>query len=188
MIIKYFSLTILFVILLASCKDSGSKNAILLEKYPLPNIDSLVKNQVEVLSGKTILKKIIFNGKEEILSLETDTTFWKSELSVFSNLEINKPSLIGAYYKSRINNKIIFERKTGEQKGAILVTTIISPNGNLLDISGIVQDKNYLYSSEQVLSMTFSENSQTLKSYNFSGYQKMIAKDTVFFEIDGKVK
>lgn len=174
----------IFIFILISCFD---KNFVIKKQYLLPNIDSLINSQVKFLSNKRVIKKVILNGKEEILLLKTDTTFWKSELSIFSNLEINKPSLIGAYNKVRKKNVLIFNRKKGEKKSAIQVIINTSQNGDILSISGILLEKNYLYLSEQKLSMVFDKNSKLLKSYKFSGYQKLITRDTVFFEINGEL-
>lgn len=184
---KYFTLFVVFGLLLFSCSDLQVNRDVLIEKYSVPNIDSLISQQVRMLDGRKVNKKVILDGNEEVSTIGSDSIFWKSELSVFSNLEINKSSLIGAYDKVEKDNTIAFERREGEKKGPLNIK-IISSGRDLLQVSGTLNDINPLYSSRQKLLLSFDEKSQSLKSYQFSGYQKLILKDTIFFEVSGRVE
>jgi hypothetical protein len=187
--IKYISPLSLLFIFCMGCNDFKSSEKITIGKYALPNIDSLITAQTDVLNTKAVVKKVKLNDKTESLNLVSDASFWKSELSVFSELEINKNSLIGAYNTLSTGEfQLTFDRKVDENRGADLVKIKRSESGALLQLSGTIRAVNYLYSSEQVLVLGFNENSGLIENYSFSGFQKLISKDTVFFEIEGTVQ
>ena len=189
MSIKYISsLSLLFIFCIA-CNDFQSSEKITIGKYALPNIDSLITAQINGLNTKQVIKKVTLNDITESLNLVSDTSFWKSELSVFSELEINKNSLIGAYNTLSTGDfQLRFNRKVDENRGADIVKIKRSESGALLQLSGNIRAVNYLYSSEQVLNLKFNKNSGLIENYSFSGFQKLISKDTVFFEIEGIVE
>lgn len=184
---------LLIVIMLASCENKRSETAYY---YPL---DSLLNEQVQflTLSRATLVKKAFIDGKEESVSFTPkDTTRWKYELDVFSELrDINKPANVGKYrtekgLKDSTSNLLIYTIESTETMPVVFMNVYyLDTLSDIRKIEGFYREESSLLKSARHLSMEFENinNKIVLTSYSIKGGQKMLLGDSVQFSVHGMV-
>ncbi|MEQ6120798.1 hypothetical protein [Reichenbachiella sp. MALMAid0571] len=178
-------LSVITLHVFVSCEDlvmqktTGIKN-----DFQFVDLDSLLKSQVKVLNGKKLEKKVSIKGKEEKLLLVPDSTDLASDLKVFSDLNLDQAKYNGEYDIANSGNTTTFQRK-GE-KGPQKVTVTRNNVAQIVSIEGQYNESNMVFDSFRKYRLEFDNSSSSIRSYQFSGYQKLIFNDTVFFDIKGK--
>lgn len=181
-------LAIVFPIFI-SCENNVSKDRKLVNEGFL-DIDSLVTSQLESLSGKTLMKSVSMDAESEEKEFVPGREDWQQELKVFQDLNINKPAFIGGYTvtsdeKGRV---VSFDRKPDQNSGPDFVRLQKNADGSIVRITGQVTEQNTLYDSRRNYSLTFEPESGLLSWYEFSGFQKLVLKDTTRYKIAGNVR
>jgi len=180
-------ITILSVItlsVLVACEDfvmqktTGIKN-----DFQFVDLDSLIKSQVKLLNGKKLEKRVSIKGKEEKLLLVPDSTDIASDLKVFLDLNLDQAKYNGEYDITKSGNITIFQRngKKGPQK----VTVTRNETSQITTLEGQHNETNMVFDSSRKYLLQFDSSTSSIRSYQFSGYQKLIFNDTVFFDIKG---
>jgi hypothetical protein len=180
------------VVCLASCESERQPATF----YP---VDSLVSGQInhltEIRAG--LFKEALLSGKTDTITyIPDDTVAWMNELGIFRKLDIiNKPVNKGSYLVSdglldpRSNLTVMaftsLKRLPVRYLKIYYQGTIDKPR----KIEALYDEKNALYSSARLLSMSFQqvENKTVLTGYAIKGGQKMIFGDSVAFYITGKI-
>jgi len=160
-------------------KTTGMNN-----DFQFVDLDSLLKSQVQVLNGKKLEKKVAIKGKEEKLLLVPDSTDIASDLKVFSDLNLDQAKYNGAYDIINGDNTIVYQRKG--KKGPQKVTVTRNNARQITTIEGQYDESNMVFDSSRKYLLQFDNSTNLIQSYQFSGYQKLIFNDTVYFDIKGK--
>lgn len=150
------------------------------------DVDSLTNHQVEILSSKnfTLNKTVMIDGKSESKSITPDSADWERELRFLRQLNINKPRLIGAY-DSLVKSSSVRYIPKFDSEIPIRYLEVKKENGIVTTLSGKLVEKNDIYETSLEATLQFDESS--LSTYSVNGYQKIVLKDSVFYNIRGKI-
>ena len=189
---KYFLFSALVVSLVA-CKDLEPASP----SYFF-SVDSLVEAQIDYLTEKgakvTKTGMVIGQGMDSV-TIMPDSLQWARELAIFKSADINKPRLRERYEKhvKSLDNGLeqlsyIPTDSAGLMVNKLTITYDADPN-NLREIHAIIVGNNPLYSSQREIRMNFEEvgGAARLKTYFVQGGQKMKLKDSVQFDLHGKL-
>ena len=148
------------------------------------NFDSLLQAQNGRLVGKKFTKEVLLDGEREQLLFVADSVGLAKDFSLFKALDLSPQILRGevSIEKSRNQERFTNVSKSGAQE--VLFTK--NQNQSLSSISGRYYESNFLFESDRDFSLKFNSSSGMLSEYSFSGYQKMLFADTVFFEVTGR--
>lgn len=191
---KYLKILILSA-LVVGCSSDGKKKSV---SYYY-NLDSLLKSQKKLLfASKARLEKTAFVDNDSANnSYEPDTAQWNDELTFFDKMDINKPVLQGAYQssitndtKSNLTIRQFIPSKPKSVEVQYLKLYYLNDISNLKKIEALYTEDNPIYKSTRHFTLSFDEvgNELMLRSFKVSGGQKMLLKDTVQFEVLGKIK
>lgn len=176
------------VCLVVSC-DLRPNRSITASDQAFLDLDSLLTAQVKALAGLTVVKTVEQSGQQEQKTIALDSAGWQDELGVFDDINISKPAYVGAYssIESAEGLSTEFTRKPDEKGGPLAVKIQRNSEGRLTEISGELVKENVLYQAKKVYVLKFNEGTGLLSSYEFSGHQKLAAKDQVSFRISGQL-
>lgn len=159
------------------------------------DLEGIVTKQIELLSAEKV--KVIKTAKvdDEIVTDTVDQINWEKELNIFVNSDINKPKLFELYdsiSSKRENGDQVMEYKLKENNSdGVLSMEIcrIGDSQSLREIKINRCDDNAMIISEFELLLSFNSQSQNnrLRSYYVKGYEKMILKDTIRYEMLSKL-
>ena len=153
--------------------------------YP---IDSVLVAQKAILMGLPLQKTVVIGDKRESVSLTIDAAFLEKEWEALEAFNINKPGFVGAIDVIKSDSSILYKPKAGQNIKLDFVQYTFSHQGALSRISGAFLDDNAktIYGSFRNFQLDFEEG--VIDQYQISGFQKIILKDTVFFEVRGQVQ
>jgi hypothetical protein len=177
---------------LTSCSEGKKTKAL----YP---IDSLLSAQASYLAkNKVNLKKVVvLGGKEEEVSVgPIDSTAWRSELEVFTALDvINKPVNRNYYsveelsdVRSNLNMKSFSTQNEDLPVKYFRIYFQQRPD-RIRKIEARFNEISSLYTSSRELRMDFHQfgDKVVLTSYEIIGGQKMVMDDSVQYRIKGSL-
>ena len=181
------------IISLASCSKNKKTKAL----YP---IDSLLNAQARYLSERKAIvnKVVVLDGKEEKISLTPkDSTAWKSELEIFTTLDvINKPVNRSFYeveeFSDSKSNLMVKSFTTKEEDLAVKYFRIYYQHepARLRKLEAGFNEVTSLYKTSRELTMNFQQfgNAVVLTNYSIVGGQKMMLDDSVQYRISGSLR
>jgi hypothetical protein len=176
---------LLFYSLIAGCTSYG-----VLEKSPYFNLDSLLSNNLLLLteSSMNIQKTGKVNGVIEERIISPDSAEWVKEFEVFRSVNINKPGTVNAYEKSETTSTITYQLKPSEkQQGVISQMLTYDEDRKLVSFEAFFKEENSLYQSERSYLVTFNSD-QTIGSYQLEGRQKVLFGEWTEYNVLGKIK
>jgi hypothetical protein len=194
--LKYFFrwIVLLLIVLMAACTRPNKTEATHF------NIDSLLNKQVvDLWSLKASLTKEgnIGETKQDTLLTALDTTRWRKELDIFTEIGlINKPAYRVLYtmkdgLADASSNLTIREfETTHELPVRYLKLFYLDDLQKLRKVEALIRQENALLKTQRKLVMEFSDvyNKNVLTSYSIEGGQKMLAGDSVHFTLNGTVQ
>lgn len=194
--LKYFFrwIVLLLIVLMAACTRPNKTEATHF------NIDSLLNKQVvDLWSLKASLTKegSIGETKQDTLLTALDTTRWRKELDIFTEIGlINKPAYRVLYtmkdgLADASSNLTIREfETTHELPVRYLKLFYLDDLQKLRKVEALIRQENALLKTQRKLVMEFSDvyNKNVLTSYSIEGGQKMLAGDSVHFILNGIVQ
>lgn len=194
--LKYFFrwIVLLLIVLMAACTRPNKTEATHF------NIDSLLHKQVvDLWSLKASLTKegSIGETKQDTLLTALDTTRWRKELDIFTEIGlINKPAYRVLYtmkdgLADASSNLTIREfETTHELPVRYLKLFYLDDLQKLRKVEALIRQENALLKTQRKLVMEFSDvyNKNVLTSYSIEGGQKMLAGDSVHFILNGIVQ
>lgn len=194
--LKYFFrwIVLLLIVLMAACTRPNKTEATHF------NIDSLLHKQVvDLWSLKASLTKEgnIGETKQDTLLTALDTTRWRKELDIFTEIGlINKPAYRVLYtmkdgLADASSNLTIREfETTHELPVRYLKLFYLDDLQKLRKVEALIRQENALLKTQRKLVMEFSDvyNKNVLTSYSIEGGQKMLAGDSVHFILNGIVQ
>lgn len=164
-----------------------------LETHMYFGVKELLQEQVFLLDSlqPVLVKTAILEDTVETVSFNPDSAGWARELEIFQELDLNKASLRNKYDVDTIDEgdqKVVTFRSRNEVETGVDLLKVVMKNDKPELIVGNFRSESLLYTSERDFAIRFSsfDSLQALESYRVAGMQKMIWKDSVFFEIEGK--
>lgn len=147
-------------------------------------LDSLLKSNVAKLNDRKLIKVVSLDGEQETMNFIADSILLAEDFALFEDINISRPSFFGEYDISHNEHVDTFIRKGKKGPEELILNKSISGKPTLIEAE--YSESNLLYNSLRKYSLKFDELSNEIVAYKFSGYQKLIFKDTVFFGIKGK--
>lgn len=163
------------------------------------NLDSLVNSQIEFILDQdySLEKNVRLNDERDDTVLHFGHEEWKNELKLFMDADINVPANSGMYRITKAvadpeSNLLIDRYNPVENYNPIVQSLEIYYFGSIEQIKKVkieLDESNELYASSKQLELIFTNNSgkSRLSSYSITGIQKLITRDSVSYEILGKI-
>jgi hypothetical protein len=190
--IKSFSFILSFTLAFLACQSPDPKISSSEMDYPdIPNaIRTAIQNNLD--EQMKLVKKVNTNGSIEEQIIQADSSKFYEEMSLLLQYDLNKPAYRGVFdIEKNIDangNEIVTLAAKESESPNIISAQFTSRNQQLLHAKWIVKDKNYVYHSERVFNIFFSEHNSkiTLNNYQIAIGQKIIAQDSVWYTVDSK--
>lgn len=161
------------------------------------DVKGLLQNQIALMDSlqPRLEKTAILEGSPDHVAFQPDSLDWARELELFYELDLNKTSLRDKYAIERTFEldstvEVITYSSLEEEETSMDHVKIVLKDDQPTLLEGVFDSKSPLFNSWRNLSLKFSslDSSNLLTTYTISGAQKMIWKDTVYFEIEGKIQ
>ncbi|MFT6939241.1 MAG: hypothetical protein ACJASN_000724 [Cyclobacteriaceae bacterium] len=167
---------------LVACGGAAPYTAKPTDFYPL---DSLMSAQQPLLQEKEVVKTVSIGEKSENTTFEGTEDWFDKEFGFLKEFELNKPGYVGSIEVSEKEGVLLYAPKAGEKMIIDFVKYTFDENRVLATIEGTYTDQNAksIYGSFRSFTLDFSQG--VLQSYKIRGYQKIILRDTVYFEVSG---
>lgn len=184
---RFFAITLL---LLASC---STDNRTTQEDYF--DLHRFLEEQVNRLAplNPTIQRTTAIGGKQETKTLQLSAAKWEKELIMFSNANINKPSLKGLYeVDSTLSDtyKVVSYQTKDNAKTGVRYMKVYYKQEEVAKVEVLFQEKAIIYYAKRKLWMTFEKNGEgppLLSTYAIDGHQKIIFQDPVDYRVEARV-
>jgi hypothetical protein len=169
------------LLILVSCQNF-KPDSINVQTYP--EIDTVLKSQIELLQNSNLQKEVWLNGEGELQELKMDSLGWVKELSFLDEINPNLPEYVGAF--DVIETDTLLVLKLGEKESGSLTEFARAKHNDEISylIATIHEDKD-IYIHHKKIYIAFIQNK--LSEYYINGYQKILYKDSITFRIEGKV-
>jgi hypothetical protein len=184
----FFGSIALLSIVLSSCESSSSAKKI----SAYFDVANLFNSQATLVLNTSFQKTASIDGENETKTVRFDSLEWTKELSMFANMDINKAVLVGAFDEEETTTEtgrtVTYRKKPELEGGVQWIRLDYDGKGNVAAFSGLFREENALYQNMRELSATFSsrEGMPTIEEYSIKGFQKILMKDTVNYEIEAK--
>ncbi len=176
-----FGLLGVLLLLFAGCQKIKPEQVSIPE---YPDLRKLHVYQAQLLHTSTLLKTVELDDKREEKSFSMDSTKWLEELAFMKELNPNLPEYVGVFAIEKNDNEMTLTLKKDE-KGILKELNVSKAKDQFKRISGIIHEDKDVYSHHKEITVSF--NNSTVKSYEITGYQKILLMDTVRFTIVGTV-
>lgn len=160
------------------------------------DLRGLLLDQLELLDSVNpqLVKTAEIEDKTEKEVFTPDSAGWANELDAFFQTDINKPVLRDMYLiKDTVDGNLqqrIYRHLESDAAGVrYLKVSYREKLNEVRKIQALYVEKNALYESSRLLQLQFEENASELrlKGYGVDGFQKMILKDTVYYQLQAEV-
>ncbi|NJN25566.1 MAG: hypothetical protein HC819_06195 [Cyclobacteriaceae bacterium] len=160
------------------------------------DLNGLIDRQIVLLDSisPVLFKKANINGQIELSQLAPNDSIWDRELVIFRSGDINKPMLAGRYAleqtKAEDGSNIHLYRSLNPKKTEVdsLSVQYFSGTSKPSHIRAVIRTSNPLFSNEKKLELHFDHESELLRAFAISGWQKMISKNRATYHIEGEMK
>jgi hypothetical protein len=149
------------------------------------DLKGFVAQQAAQLSeqGAGLSKNIVVNGQAE--QIELRGVAWEKELRPFTNADINKPVLVGAYtVSSPAEGKTVYEAISKDREVKRII--VLKEKEEVVSIEVDFSEDNVIYNSMRAMKMELKEGK--LLNYQVSGFQKLRLDDTLRYELTASVR
>jgi hypothetical protein len=138
-----------------------------------------------------VLKSVKTQDKP-VETIETSDLDWDSELSVFENVDLNKPTLLEYYTKDTQalpngGTKITYTKLEDAESPVQYLHLQVSPDQKLQHLEAVLQDKNVLFFTRRKVELSAEPGSGNIAGYHVEGMQKLIFGDTLHYEVDANL-
>jgi hypothetical protein len=136
-----------------------------------------LKDYIEVktqnLDSTYVVKEITINGEKERVEKIMGTEDWIRELELFTQADLNRPSLAKSYETKRSKEYLIHELKPGE-KAKIQKVVVRYEDEIIKELSFHAKSENPFYQSETRGVLFNRSNTGDLDHYILDSYQKVV--------------
>ncbi len=189
---KLFAFLLLLSLALLGCQTPDPKISASEKDYPdVPNAIRLaIQNNLD--EEMSLVKTVNTSGSVEEQIFEADSTTYYEEVSLLLQYDLNKPAYRGVFDITKENasngDEIVTLTAKETESPNIIRAQFTSRNQALLHAIWVVKDKNYVYHSERVFDIFFTEiNAKIiLDSYQIVVGQKIIAQDSVWYSVEAR--
>ena len=185
-------LSVGLIVTLVACRNGESRNRVTMYF----NVDSLVTAQSMLLRGQsaTLTKVEMINGVEEKSEINAkDSIDWETELEMFRQLDLNRPSFVNQYDVSEGGSGDVRETFTAyqrkEREPVVWLRIYYDSTDRIATIEGEYLEENALYYNERRLRLTLDQakSQPVLHSYSIVGKQRMLFSDTVRYRVEASI-
>lgn len=177
--IKRFSVYcgLVAAILLQACRPDTTVSL----SHQYFDLSGLLKSQEQQLQGYSIQKNSTINGHTDKQIVLAD---WSKEFDLVREADLNKPSWQGSFTIDSTDNKICYSTENKAISVKKLCVTYSSKHLPTHVWAQITED-NMLYTSGREMHLYFdtTQTQTVLRAYGMSGFQKVLLKDTMRYEI-----
>ncbi len=185
---------ILFSIWLTAAACTGNRAGKMEGAGNYYDIKGLVLGQMKILpgSGLYLLKKASVDKDTSETRMKPDLTEWLLELENLAGADINKPRLAGSYqtvFHRQGDSVSITEYISLEPQKTYVDRLTIIKKPAVLTIQALIKNENALFAAAKHLSYRFrlTEGNFLFSGYDVRGWQKIIAFDTVRYNLQARV-
>lgn len=186
------NLFIIIIVLFVGCREVVNENIRNTQQYF--DLKGLLDEQIVLLDSlhPTLNKTTRIDGDEESLSLQLDSSGWAREMEIFFDVDINEPILRDAYLRKDENlgdslRLESYEAKAGKNAEIEYLKIFYNRDSDVPQrITAVFTEKNALYDSKRLLKLEFDQRRDLniLSGYSIEGVQKMLLKDSIYYEIE----
>jgi hypothetical protein len=191
--VKIHLFAFLYILLLSCVLGLGACNPLNSnqnqEEKKYFQLAQFVKNQSNLLEKQKpkVSKKVLLDGNTQ--TLFTDSIDWTKELALFTESDINSPSLVNSYDIKQENNTLIYTAKESKLK-IREIQLLFGGNGAIEDVNVeqvniVYAEDNQLYEIKRVIKMQLKDG--LLSFYSIKGFQKVAFKDSLVYGIEAIV-
>ncbi|MFY0651592.1 MAG: hypothetical protein JXQ96_06140 [Cyclobacteriaceae bacterium] len=148
------------------------------------DIDSLINSNIIGQNGRKLRKHVGLSGSNEEQFFISDTTLLQNDLEIFKDLPLNAPTLKEQYTITKEGTDTNYLRITGAGPQWMKISRTLQ-FASISAIRGEHSESNLFFDSNKKYHLQF-DGDQKISSYEFSGYQKILFMDSVFFKIAAK--
>ena len=150
------------------------------------DVDSLISGAIQkTLQNKDSLQinKIVeIDGEEEQKNFYLNREGLENEMRLFRIMNLNNPALAFSYNSEESDNRLGYRLKTTEnQTGIISLSVTKKENAQVLE--ALFSEQNQIYYTSRQLTLMI-ENGK-IQSFEMTGKQKMVFKDTIHYSMKG---
>lgn len=154
-------------------------------------LEHFIQGQIKQLDTlQLFIEKVVeLDGKTETIQIKTDSAVLAKEFQFWIEADINKPVNQDAFHiaeKEVEGLQLITYTPKEDTKQTIKKMEIYRDEHFIKSIKIHYESENTIYFSERKLLMTFN-NHGVLEEYSIKGYQKMILKTPVVYQIKGNI-
>ncbi len=194
--VKYFRLTgLLLLVTLYSCQQEVVSE---LQKEPYFDLKGLMNQQIAMLDRVNPAVEISAQiaGEDETQTIRKDSAGWQASLKLLTEVDINQPVLQGSYIvKDSVDREHDLKVKwyVAKKADADIPYMKVFYQDSLPAVRRIeaaFRESNLLYTTQRKMSATFDafEGSPRLKQYQAEGTQKVIFKDSVYYQLQATIQ
>jgi hypothetical protein len=156
------------------------------------DLKGLLEQQQKQLSTAQVSKDALV-GTNVSQAVRTEKPDWAHELHLFYEADINKPAWFGNYAidsshdaQGNLSVRYTTQVKTMPVK---YLQIDFGANKQVKYIRSLIEERNMLYDSDKRMELFFDSAAAVpqLQKYRMSGFQKIILKDTMSYQITGNV-
>lgn len=181
---KYF--VAICCIYLVGCGTNSSSTSFEVQSFI--SIDSIMRNQQDRLLGKEVRKVVKIDGILEEKMITIDSGFMDSEWNFLSEFDLNKPGFVGGIEILREGNNVRYQPKANQTYLLEFLEYQFNDQQEIQSVAGAFKDQKASMLYQSTRSFEFNFENELIVDYIISGYQKIVLKDTVLFEITGRVQ
>ncbi|MCC9135734.1 hypothetical protein ACFSKU_17060 [Pontibacter silvestris] len=157
------------------------------------DLTSYLQEQEQRLQAEkpVVLKSVQTKGKPTE-TIKTRELNWESELSVFDEVDLNRPALRDYYTKQEQvledgSTLIKYSRTEDAEAPVSYLQLQLSPEKKLTHLEALIQDRNVLFYSKRRINLEANAVSGDISSYHISGVQKLVFGDSLRYLIDARL-
>ncbi|MEJ8804340.1 hypothetical protein [Pontibacter sp. H249] len=152
----------------------------------------LQEQKARMQDKKPMVLKSVTTEDNPTETIETDEIDWEDELSVFDDLDLNKPTLQEYYTRQEIvlengDVGISYEKNTDSEPVVQHLYLLLTPDRQLKQLQARLQDKNPLFFSRRNVQLNAEPATGNISGYRIEGVQKLILSDSLHYRVDANL-
>jgi len=183
---------ITLLIICVSCNIENNTPGKIKVYYP---IDSVLMAQQKLLKevNPQLKKTARVDQNQDTVTLRLDSAGWAQEMQIFSDITINKPALRDSYLTDTVKTdtgrwiKYSAKEKQKENVEIEFLHLFFDSKDLLREVELFYKETSSLYNAKREMQLQFSDN-QRISGYRVNGYQKIVLKDTIQYQINATIE
>lgn len=145
------------------------------------DLDEVLTGQVDKLGNGTLRseKLIEINDASDRIVKELDSALLNEELAVFKSFDPGLSRYRNAFTVTESDGATIYTKKDDVKQSLQWVK--VERHATMITVSAEILEETSIYTNQKKMSLVLE--SDQIKSFSLLGYQKMLFKDTAFFDM-----